>query len=66
MTALYQVKFAPRPSASKLPNGLPQQPYLREAEELVLAALIQFPSEESEQKAEIAALLGGKPITEPL
>ena len=34
--------------APKLPNGLPKLPYRREAEELVFATLIEFPSEEPE------------------
>lgn len=31
--------------APKLPNGLPREPYLREAEEQVFALLIEFPGE---------------------
>ncbi len=32
-------------NSPKEKNGLPEQPYLREAEEQVFAALIEFPSE---------------------
>lgn len=32
--------------APKLPNGLPEQPYRRQAEEAVLATLIEFPPED--------------------
>lgn len=34
--------------APKLPNGLPEQPFRREAEEQVLAQLIEFPPETPE------------------
>lgn len=51
--------------APKLPNGYPREPFAREAEERVRAALIQFPGTESEQRDEINALLSDKPITQP-
>jgi hypothetical protein len=34
-------------NAPKLPNGLPELPYRREAEEQVFATLVEFPSEET-------------------
>ena len=34
--------------APKLPNGLPENPHRREAEEQVFATLIEFPSEQPE------------------
>ena len=35
-------------NAPKLPNGLPREPHLREAKEVVFATLIEFPSDSPE------------------
>ena len=40
--------------APKLPSGLPQQPYLREAEEIVFATLIEFPPDDLSKQTDLS------------
>ncbi len=44
--------------APKLPNGLPELPYRREAEEQVFATLIEVPSEQPEPSDPLGKLPG--------
>lgn len=45
--------------APKLPNGLPEQPHRREAEQAVLATLIEFPPEDETEPSDPLAPLNG-------
>lgn len=51
-------------AAPKEPDGYPRQPFAREAEEQVRSQLIQFPSEASQQRDEVNALLSRRPLTQ--
>lgn len=44
-------------NAPKLQNGLPMQPYFREAEEIVFAALIEFPPDDETGRTDPVAKL---------
>ena len=53
-------------NAPKGPTGLVEQPYMREAEEQVFAALIEFPpDDEPDDEPEIESLGEDGPLIEP-
>ena len=53
-------------NAPKGPAGLVKQPYMREAEELVFAALIEFPPDDDpDDEPEIESLGEDGPLTAP-